>query len=221
MLKTFFLLLAAGGVPLAIALLGAVLLHLLVSGAAPPSSLVQRLIVAVEGFPVAVPFFILTGQLMNNADTWSRIHDLALALVGWLRGGLGQVNVVSSAIFAGMSGTVIADAAGLGRRRRCASAAIRLIAALTMLGVARHARRHGHGPDVPFSRRRFLRAAAELVPFLLLPLLLWAAVQLGAPPQRSVRRRARCWRPWRGPKGSAGPTQCRRSGLGCCSCSPA
>ncbi|HNJ82228.1 MAG TPA: TRAP transporter large permease, partial [Piscinibacter sp.] len=59
-------------------------------------------------------FFILAGNLMNNAGITNRIYNFALALVGWLKGGLGHVNVLGSVIFAGMSGTAIADAAGLG-----------------------------------------------------------------------------------------------------------
>ena len=51
---------------------------------------------------------------MNNAGITNRIYNYALALVGWLKGGLGHVNVVGSVVFAGMSGTAIADAAGLG-----------------------------------------------------------------------------------------------------------
>ena len=61
-----------------------------------------------------MPFFILAGNLMNNAGITNRIYNFALALVGWLKGGLGHVNVLGSVIFAGMSGTAIADAAGLG-----------------------------------------------------------------------------------------------------------
>src|SRR4030095_11202310 len=53
-------------------------------------------------------------NLMNNAGITNRIYNYALALVGWLKGGLGHVNVVGSVVFAGMSGTAIADAAGLG-----------------------------------------------------------------------------------------------------------
>jgi TRAP-type C4-dicarboxylate transport system permease large subunit len=69
----------------------------------------------IDSFPLlAVPFFILAGNLMNNAGITNRIYSYALALVGWLKGGLGHVNVVGSVVFAGMSGTAIADAAGLG-----------------------------------------------------------------------------------------------------------
>lgn len=52
---------------------------------------------------------------MNNAGITNRIFEMATSLVGWLRGGLGHVNVVASIIFSGMSGTAIADAAGLER----------------------------------------------------------------------------------------------------------
>ena len=51
---------------------------------------------------------------MNIAGITGRIYDFAVALVGWMRGGLGHVNIIGSVIFSGMSGTAIADAAGLG-----------------------------------------------------------------------------------------------------------
>ena len=73
------------------------------------------MIAGVESFPLlAVPFFILAGNLMNIAGVTGRIYRFAVALVGWMRGGLGHVNIIGSVIFSGMSGTAIADAAGLG-----------------------------------------------------------------------------------------------------------
>src|SRR3569832_2433360 len=73
------------------------------------------MIVGVESLPLrAVPFFILAGNLMNIAGVTGRIYKFAVALVGWMRGGLGHVNIIGSVIFFGMSGTAIADAAGLG-----------------------------------------------------------------------------------------------------------
>ena len=91
------------------------LVYILVTGITPDVTLAQRMIAGVESFPLlAVPFFILAGNLMNNAGITNRIYNYALALVGWLKGGLGHVNVLGSVIFAGMSGTAIADAAGLG-----------------------------------------------------------------------------------------------------------
>ena len=115
MLKVLFLVLMIAGVPVAIAMAGSSLLYILVSGELPPFAVVHRMIGGIDSFPLlAVPFFILAGNLMNNAGITNRIYNFALALVGWLKGGLGHVNIVGSVIFAGMSGTAIADAAGLG-----------------------------------------------------------------------------------------------------------
>src|SRR5690606_28909758 len=94
---------------------GASLFFLLWSGGVPDVVIAQRMIAGVESFPLlAVPFFILAGNLMNIAGITGRIYNFAVALVGWMRGGLGHVNVVGSVVFAGMSGAAIADAAGLG-----------------------------------------------------------------------------------------------------------
>ncbi|MEO7335026.1 MAG: TRAP transporter large permease, partial [Caldimonas sp.] len=91
------------------------LLYIAFSGNIPPYAVVHRMIAGIDSFPLlAVPFFILAGNLMNNAGITNRIYNFALALVGWLKGGLGHVNIIGSVIFAGMSGTAIADAAGLG-----------------------------------------------------------------------------------------------------------
>jgi TRAP-type C4-dicarboxylate transport system permease large subunit len=110
-----FLAMMVTGVPVAIAMAGSALVYILLTGDLPPLVVVQRMISGIDSFPLlAVPFFILAGNLMNNAGITNRIYDFALALVGWLKGGLGHVNIIGSVIFAGMSGTAIADAAGLG-----------------------------------------------------------------------------------------------------------
>jgi TRAP-type C4-dicarboxylate transport system permease large subunit len=115
MLKIIFLFLMAGGIPVAVAMAGSALLYILWTGNLPPYVVVHRMVSGIDSFPLlAVPFFILAGNLMNNAGITNRIYNYALALVGWLKGGLGHVNVVGSVVFAGMSGTAIADAAGLG-----------------------------------------------------------------------------------------------------------
>ena len=62
----------------------------------------------------AVPFFIMAGNLMNATGVTERIFNFANALVGHLRAGLAQVNILSSMIFAGISGAAVADCAGLG-----------------------------------------------------------------------------------------------------------
>jgi C4-dicarboxylate transporter DctM subunit len=64
---------------------------------------------------LAVPFFILAGNLMNTGGITRRIFRFANNLVGWLPGGLGHVNVMASVIFSGMSGSAVADAVGLGQ----------------------------------------------------------------------------------------------------------
>src|SRR6187401_3235198 len=103
------------GIPVAIAMAGASLIYIAISGNTPSMVVVHRMISGVDSFPLlAVPFFILAGNLMNNAGITNRIYNFALALVGWMKGGLGHVNIIGSVIFAGMSGTAIADAAGLG-----------------------------------------------------------------------------------------------------------
>ena len=105
----------SSGLPVAIAMAGASLIYILISGDLPGFAVVHRMIGGIDSFPLlAVPFFILAGNLMNNAGITNRIYNFALALVGWMKGGLGHVNVLGSVIFAGMSGTAIADAAGLG-----------------------------------------------------------------------------------------------------------
>lgn len=110
-----FLALMLFGLPVAVAMAGASLLYVLISGSVPDVVVAQRMIAGIESFPLlAVPFFILAGNLMNVAGITGRIYAFAVALVGWMRGGLGQVNIIGSVIFSGMSGTAIADAAGLG-----------------------------------------------------------------------------------------------------------
>ena len=103
------------GVPVAIALGGSSLVYVLLSGQVPDLVVVHRMVNGVDSFPLlAVPFFILAGNLMNTAGITNRIFDFAKACVGWMRGGLGHVNVGASVVFAGMSGAAVADAGGLG-----------------------------------------------------------------------------------------------------------
>ena len=76
---------------------------------------IQRAYAATTSFPLlAIPFFILAGNLMNVGGTTARIFAVANLLVGRIRGGLAHVNVIGSVIFAGMSESAVADAAGLG-----------------------------------------------------------------------------------------------------------
>ncbi len=110
-----FLVLMLIGVPVAISMAVASVLYIVLYGVAPDIIVAQRMIAGVESFPLlAVPFFILAGNLMNSAGVTGRIYSFAVALVGWMKGGLAQVNIIGSVIFSGMSGTALADAAGIG-----------------------------------------------------------------------------------------------------------
>jgi tripartite ATP-independent transporter DctM subunit len=103
------------GLPVAVALGGASLLYVAVAGDLPLLVVVHRMVNGIDSFPLlAVPFFIMAGNLMNSAGITDRIFNFAIAAVGWAKGGLGHVNVFASIIFAGMSGTAVADAGGLG-----------------------------------------------------------------------------------------------------------
>jgi len=76
----------------------------------------QRMYASTTGFTLlAVPFFILAGNLMNTGGITNRIFRFTKAVIGHLPGGLGQVSIIANVIFSGMSGSAIADAAGLGQ----------------------------------------------------------------------------------------------------------
>ncbi len=106
--------LVALAMPVAFAL-GVVAMGWLMIEGAPAIGAPQRLMAGADSFTLlAVPFFILAGNLMNTSGVTDRIYDFANAFVGHLRGGLGHVNVVGSIIFSGMSGSAVADAGGLG-----------------------------------------------------------------------------------------------------------
>ena len=106
--------LAVIGLPVSIAILVPSLLYLFVNEI-PLSSAIARMSGSVNSFTVmAVPFFIMAGQVMNHSGLTEKLVAFTRCLVGHLRGGLAQVNVAASIIFAGMSGSAVADAGGLG-----------------------------------------------------------------------------------------------------------
>ena len=101
--------------PIAFALAGSALLYLVLNPVVPLTIVVQRMAPGIDSFPLlAVPLFILAGQLLNTSGIATRIFRFAHALVGHIRGGLAHCNVVASMIFSAMSGVAQADAAGLG-----------------------------------------------------------------------------------------------------------
>jgi len=101
--------------PIAIALFLSSLFFLLSKGM-NLTIIPQTMIEGVNSYTLlAVPLYIFVGELMNSTGITNRIFSFALALMGHVRGGLGHVNVLGSMIFAGISGSATADAAGLGR----------------------------------------------------------------------------------------------------------
>jgi tripartite ATP-independent transporter DctM subunit len=113
LLITVFILLVIGS-PVTVALGVGSLIFILMEGT-PSVVVLHRMVSGIDSFPlIAVPFFILAGHLMNSAGITTRIFGFAKALVGWMHGGLGHVNIGASIIFAGMSGAAVADAGGLG-----------------------------------------------------------------------------------------------------------
>lgn len=114
----FFLLLLAIGMPVLFALLiapGLITLLMDPRGPAMINVLLRNVFNGVDSFLLmAIPFFILAGNLMNRGGITLRLVDFAQALIGHFRGGLAHVNIMSSMLFAGLSGSAVADTSALG-----------------------------------------------------------------------------------------------------------
>lgn len=103
------------GVPIALVLGIAAAIYLVTTGAAPLSVIPQRIFAGLDQFVLmSIPFFILSGLLMNEAQLTGRLIQFANHLVGRWRGGLAQVNVLTSMFFGGITGAATADAAAVG-----------------------------------------------------------------------------------------------------------
>ncbi len=103
------------GIPIAFALGVASLSSMIAWGKVPLYLIPQRMFTGVDSFILmAIPFFMLSGELMGSSGILQRLLKFADALVGHLRGGLAHVNIVGSMIFAGISGSAVADASALG-----------------------------------------------------------------------------------------------------------
>ncbi len=108
--------LLALNVPVAYAMLGVSILYLVLRQDIPLIVVAQQVAAGTDKFLLlAIPFFFLAAELMSSGGVMQRLVDFARALVGHLRGGLGQMNVVASMFFAGVSGSAVADAAGPGK----------------------------------------------------------------------------------------------------------
>ena len=104
------------GTPVGWSLFIATLLYFSMTRWGIVNSASNKLIDSLDSFPLlSVPFFILTGILMNTGGITERIFNFAKALLGHYTGGMGHVNIGASLIFSGMSGSALADAGGLGQ----------------------------------------------------------------------------------------------------------
>jgi len=113
----FILMLAlfAIGMPVAWAMAASAAVFMVLGSGVPLHGLAQRMVGGIDSFPLlAMPFFILAGNLMNTGGITERLVRLAKALVGHITGGLAHTVVVVNMIMAGMSGSGVADAAGSG-----------------------------------------------------------------------------------------------------------
>ena len=103
------------GVPIAFGLGISSVVTMLMQGNIRFSMIGQMMVSGVNSFTLlSVPLFLLAGKLMNIGGVTERLFDFCKSLVGFLPGGLGHVNVLASVVFAGMSGTAVSDAGGLG-----------------------------------------------------------------------------------------------------------
>ncbi len=102
------------GLPVAFALLLSAMALMLHLGTFSPDILAQGLINGVDSFPLlAIPFFLVAGEVMSKGGLSERIVRLAMTLVGHKRGGLGYVAILTAIVLAGLSGSAVADAAAL------------------------------------------------------------------------------------------------------------
>ncbi len=102
------------GMPIAVAMIVSSFLHI-VSNELPLTTLTMNMFAGLNSFAlVSVPLFLLTAEIMNRTTVSKRIFDFCNAVVGYVPGGLGHVNIVTSIIFAGMSGSALADVGGIG-----------------------------------------------------------------------------------------------------------
>lgn len=112
-----FILLLAAGAPVVFALLIAPAFSLALDGETIYlKALLSRLYNGMDSFPLmAVPFFILAGEIMNRGGITESLVRFAQTLIGHVRGGLAQVNILSSVLFAGLSGSAVADTSAMGK----------------------------------------------------------------------------------------------------------
>ena len=103
------------GAPIGFTLLLLPTVYVLITDAAPLNLIPNQMFEAINSLPLtAIPFFMLTGELMTSATITDRLVNLSRKLMGRVQGGLAQVNILVSMFFAGMNGSVVADTATVG-----------------------------------------------------------------------------------------------------------
>ena len=229
LLGVIFLVLIFVGIPVGYAMILTAAAHFYVlSPGLSPTVIAQRPVGLIsESFTLlAVPLFLLAGNLLNACGMTARLVAFSVALVGHVRGGLGHAVVVANVIMAGMSGSATADAAGIGSimipSLIRAGFSPRAAAALTASAATL-------GPDHPAERRHGpLREPLERVARAAPPRRLPPRARDGALPDGRTcgcRRRAPGWRgrdssggaSWRRPATRCSPSSCPRSSSAACS----
>ncbi len=133
-----------GGMPIVFSIGIACALFFILFKKSPPMVLHTRMIGGIDSFPLlAVPFFILAGELLNTGGVTKRLVDLAKVLVGHVRGGLGMVVVVGEYFFSGISGSTVADVSAIGsllvpgmkRAGYSSEDTVSIISAATAMGI--------------------------------------------------------------------------------------
>ena len=136
------LLLAAAPVSIAMGLASA--FAILVAGKVPLNTVVTQMVAGMDSFPLmAIPFFILAGELMERGGISERLVALAKAMVGHIKGGLGMVVIVGEYLFSGISGSTAADVSAIGslligpmeRAGYSKGQAVAIVSAATAMGI--------------------------------------------------------------------------------------
>jgi tripartite ATP-independent transporter DctM subunit len=110
-----FTLLLALSCPVGLSMLLSSIVYLSMRGSIDLTIIPERISSGLDSFPlIAIPLYILAGQIMNNSGVTRRIFDFCLAFIGHIKGGLAHINIIGSIIFAGISGSSVADVAGIG-----------------------------------------------------------------------------------------------------------
>ncbi|AOT69395.1 TRAP transporter large permease [Geosporobacter ferrireducens] len=104
------------GVPVAMTMFGASIVYIIMDPTLSLANIATKVVGGVSSYSLlALPLYVMAGEIMNSAGITRRLFNLPLSFIGHVKGGLAHVNILASMLFAGMSGSAIADTAGLGK----------------------------------------------------------------------------------------------------------